>query len=239
MNFRRLPAAAGVFCPLLFLAGCTISMDRAGPTQYDARSFDRGAIEELHLHLDMGAGELKVGAGTRKLTQAYFTYNVAGWKPEVRYDSQGARANLAIVRHGQRHSNFGSVKNEWDIRLSQDVPLYLAVKFGVGNAELDLGSLPLRGVEIEGGVGKLDMDLRGEPKHDYDVHIHGGVGEANIHLPSSAGVYADASGGIGSIEAPNLRRAGGHWVNDAYDHAKVRIHVTVEGGVGTIRLIGE
>src|ERR1039458_5551387 len=33
------------------------------------------------------------------------------------------------------------------------------------------------------GVGELHMDLRGKPKHDYDVRIHGGVGEATIHLP--------------------------------------------------------
>jgi hypothetical protein len=52
-------------------------------------------------------------------------------------------------------------------------------------------------------------------------------------------VYAEASGGIGSIETRHLRGVDGHWVNDAYDHAKVRVHVAVEGGVGSIRLIGE
>ena len=239
MNFRRLPAVAGVFCPLLFLSGCAVTVDRTGPAQYDARSFERGNVEELHLNLDIGAGELKVGSGTHKLAQAYFTYNVAEWKPDVRYDSQGTRANLTVRQHGQHRGSFGSVKNEWDVRLSQEVPVYITVNCGAGHAQLDLGSFPLRDVEVDMGVGKLDMDLRGDPKQDYNVRIHGGVGEATVRLPSSVGVYAEASGGIGSIEAPNLRRVGGHWVNDAYDHAKVRVHVAVEGGVGSIRLIGE
>ncbi len=239
MNFRCLPAVAGVLCPLLFLSGCAVTVDRAGPTQYDSLSFERGSVEELHLDLNMGAGDLKLGTGTHKLAQAYFTYNVPGWKPEVRYDPQGARGNLAFRQPDHHGPTFGASKNEWDLRLSQEVPLYVTAKFGAGQAQLDLGSLPLRDVQVEMGVGKLDMDLRGDPKHDYNVRIHGGVGEATLRLPSSAGVYAEASGGIGSIEAPNLHRVDGHWVNDAYEHAKVRIHVTVHGGVGSIRLIGE
>jgi hypothetical protein len=239
MNFRRLPAVAGVLGPFLLLAGCAVSVDSAGPTQYDSRSFDRAGIEELHLNLDMGAGSMKVGAGTHKLAQAYFSYNIPAWNPEVRYDSQGTRANLSIRQHGQHGPKLGSVKNEWDLRLSQEVPLYVNVNCGAGEAQLDLGSLPLRDVTVEMGVGKLDLDLRGEPKRDYNVRIHGGVGEAAVHLPSSAGVYAEASGGIGSIETPGLRKVEGHWVNDAYDRAKVRIHVSVEGGVGSIKLIGE
>jgi predicted membrane protein len=239
MNRKCLPALAGVLCPLLFLSGCIITTDRTGPMQYDTRSFERGTQEELHLDLNMGAGDLKVGTGTRKLAQVYFNYNVAEWKPEVREDRQGTRVNLTIRQPGHSRSHFGSTKYEWDLRLSEDVPLYLHANFGAGQAQLDLGSLPVRDVDVNMGVGQLNMDLRGNPKHDYNVRIHGGVGEATVHLPANAGVYAEASGGIGSIEARNLRKESGHWVNDAYEHASVRIHVTVEGGVGEIRLIGE
>lgn len=239
MNFRRLPAVAGVLGPTWFLAGCAMTVNQPGPAQYEARSFERGSVQELHLDLDMRAGDVKVGTGTHKLAQAYFTYTVPEWKPDIRYDAQGTRANIGIRQHGEHRANIGNTKNEWDLRLSQDVPLYVTVNCGAGEAQLDLGSFPLRDVNVQMGVGKLDMDLRGEPKQDYNVHIHGGVGEATVRLPSSAGVYAEASGGIGSIETPNLRSVGGHWVNDAYDRAKVRIHVTVEGGVGSIKLIGD
>jgi len=239
MKFRRLPAAAAVVPPLLFLSGCVVNVDRTGPTQYDTVSFERGSVEEAHVDLNIGAGDLKVGTGTGKLAQAYFTYNVPEWKPEARFDPQGTRGNLTI-RQGSHHGpHSGSTKNEWDLRLSQQVPLFLAVHFGAGHAQLDLGSLPLRDVTVDMGVGKLDMDLRGEPKHDYDVHIHGGVGEATVRLPSSAGVYAEASGGIGSIEAQNLIKIGGHWINEAYANAKVHIRVNVQGGVGSIKLIGD
>jgi hypothetical protein len=85
----------------------------------------------------------------------------------------------------------------------------------------------------------LRLDLRGDPKRDYDVNIRGGVGEATVYLPQSAGIVADASGGIGGIKVLGLRQSEGHYVNDAYGHAKATIRVDVRGGVGAINLLAE
>jgi predicted membrane protein len=115
----------------------------------------------------------------------------------------------------------------------------LNAHLGAGEARLDLGSLTLRRVEVEVGVGEVRMDLRGTPTHDYDVRIRGGVGEATVYLPRNAGIYASGSGGIGEIHSEGLRKQGDHWVNDAYNNAKVRIHVDVEGGIGQINLIAD
>jgi hypothetical protein len=232
------------FLPLLgfavLLSSCAVDTHIAtGPTQYDSPSFERDDAKEVRLDLNMGAGDLKVGSGTRKLMQAYFTYNVPSWKPEVRYSAAGGVGSLTINQPGHSHGHFGNMKYEWDLRLNQDVPIDVKVNFGAGQAELDLGNLALRSVEVDMGVGSLQMDLRGNPKHDYNVRINGGVGEAVIHLPSNAGVYAEAGGGIGEVSVRNLRKEGGHWVNDAYADSKVKIHLTVEGGVGSIKLIGE
>jgi len=60
-----------------------------------------------------------------------------------------------------------------------------------------------------------------------------------IRLPAGAGVYAEGAGGIGEIRTQGLRREGGHWVNDAYEDSKVRIHLDIRGGTGSIRLIAD
>jgi hypothetical protein len=42
--------------------------------------------------------------------------------------------------------------------------------------------------------------LRGEPKRDYNVQVHGGVGQATVYLPRDAAISATAvKGGIGEI----------------------------------------
>ena len=216
------------------LAGCMIGREQAGPTQYDSRAIERDNSELVKVNLEMGAGNLKVGTGTSKLAQAYFTYNVPSWKPVVDYSP----GNLTIRQPGGSH-NLGNIKYEWDLRLGRQNPIDLRVHFGAGEAQLDLGSLDLRDVNVDMGVGKIQMDLRGDPTHDYSVHIHGGVGEATVHLPLKAGIYATAKGGIGEISVRGLRKVEDHWVNDSYDSAKVKVRVDVQGGIGRIELIGE
>jgi hypothetical protein len=185
----------------------------------------------------MGAGKLQVGSGTQELLQAYFTYNVPAWKPVVKYEP-GA---LTIDQGKTGHVNFspGQIKYEWDLRFNRDTALNFDVNFGAGEAQLDLGSLNLQSVNVQMGVGSLNLDLRGRPQHDYDVHIHGGIGEAVVRLPAGASVYANAKGGIGEIKARGLTKQGDHWENEAYGTAKVKVHVDVEGGIGSVSLIGD
>jgi hypothetical protein len=234
VDTRCLPLLAAALCA----SSCVIDT-ASGPVRHDSRSIERDASERVRVDLSMGAGNLTIGGGARQLMNADFTYNVPSWRPEVRYASTSTHGDLTIRQPGQGHAQIGHVKYEWDLALNNEVPIDLTLHFGAGEAHLELGSLALRNVEVGMGVGKLDMDLRGNPKHNYDVRIRGGVGEVTVRLPASVGIYAEGAGGIGEIRTQGLRREGGHWVNDAYDDSKVRIHLDVHGGIGSIRLIAE
>ena len=223
---------------LAAMTGCIISSVPTGPTQYDTKVIDRDASKSAQVRLHMGAGDLKVSSGTQKLLRAYFTYNVPQFKPDVHYSLAGDMGTLEISQP-ESHAHIGNMKYEWDVRLSNEIPIDLNVQFGAGQAQLDLGSLDLRRVSVEMGVGEMQMDLRGQPKHDFDVNVHGGVGEADIKLPSNVGIEARASGGIGEINVRGLTKENGRWVNEAFKGSGVKIHVTVEGGVGEIKLTAE
>jgi hypothetical protein len=71
------------------------------------------------------------------------------------------------------------------------------------------------------------------------VEIHGGIGQAIVDLPSSVGIVANASGGIGDIQVTGLEKHGGRWTNAAYEHSPVTIHLDVHGGIGNITLRAE
>jgi predicted membrane protein len=180
-----------------------------------------------------------VDSGTDKLAAADFTYNLASWKPEMRYTSAAGRGSLTIRQSESHQPHLGKNEYEWDLRLNREVPLDLTVHFGAGEAHLNVGGLTLRSVDVEMGVGRLALDLDGRPKQSYNVNVSGGVGEATIHLPAGVGVDAEATGGIGSIQASGLRKRGDRYFNDAYADSKVTIHLTVHGGVGSIRLIAD
>lgn len=218
-------------------SGCLVETpgDRA---HRETRVIPRDTSETARVDLRMGAGELRVNGGAEGLAEAVFNYNLSSWKPDVRYHSFAGRADLTI-RQPEGFQRIGNSKYAWDLRLNDEIPMDLLVRFGAGEARLNLGSLNLRSLEVEMGVGEINLDLRGTPRRDYGVRIRGGVGEATVQLPSNAGIYAIAEGGIGEIQMRGLRQEGRHWVNDLYRTAKTQIRVDVRGGIGAINLIVE
>jgi hypothetical protein len=221
----------------LTLCGCVIHTEHAGPTLHKSESFDLDKkADVVRAYLKMGAGTLRVSGGVSdKLARADFDYNVSSWQPEVDYEN----GTLRISQPGDSGAHLGNTKYEWDVRLNRDVPLELHVNFGAGESHLDLGSLSLRRVEVEMGVGEIQMDLRGNPKHDYDVRIRGGVGEATVHLPADVGVYAEARGGIGEISARGMHHDGNVYFNDQYKKSPVTVRLDIQGGVGSIKLLSD
>ena len=235
MNARLLPLLAGS----LWLSGCVVD-SRHTAMQYDSSTVELEGAESVQVSLEMGAGELRVTDGSQKLMRGDFSYNIVGWKPKVVYQHEGKRGTLTVSQPGTTHTHLvGDTKYQWDLQLNNKVPMDLKVNFGAGDARLDVGSLDLRSVEVDMGVGKLVMDLHGKPKQDYEVHVNGGVGEATIKLPSDIGIWAEASGGIGAINVHGLRKEGSHWESEAIGRSKVKIRVQVQGGIGAVNLIAD
>jgi len=229
------------FILVLFAAacfpGCIVETAR-GPVRRETRVIPRDTSETARVDLRMGAGELRVNGGAEGLMDAVFNYNVSRWQPQVRYRSFAGRADLT-VRQPEGFQRLRNSQYDWDLRLNNEVPMDLLIHFGAGEARLNLGSLNLRSIQVDMGVGEINLDLRGAPRRDYDVRIRGGVGEATIYLPPDAGIYAIAEGGIGDIKVRGLRQEGRHWVNELYGNSKTQIRVDVRGGVGAINLFAE
>jgi hypothetical protein len=236
LTIRSGVLAAATTASILTLMGCTEDFGPPGPTRTETRSIDLDSSELVRAELKMGAGQLTVRGGAPKLMEAEFTYNRPAMRPTVHYDASGFRGHLLVEEpSGVHHVNSNY---RWDLRFNDDKPLDLIVHFGAGEGRLDVGELRLRSLEIHMGVGQLRVDLRGMPKNDYDVSIHGGVGEATIFLPQGVGVEAEAHGGIGGINARGLEKRDGRYVNDAYGHSKTNIRLDVHGGIGSINLVG-
>jgi len=236
-------AWAAALALLAGLSGCRMDrnhsreLDEAGATVRESKTVEFSkaqGVERLRVQLDLHAGQLYVEGGAKELMEADFAYNVARWKPEVRFDRSGFRSTLE-VKQGGSDGALGATKNEWRLKLNDGIPIDFSLNCGAGENRLDLGDLDLRDVAVHIGAGRVELDLRGRPpKHDYSVSIHGGVGEAIVHLPSDAGVVATASGGLGDIEINGLEKQGGEWRSGASGKGKPTIHVDVHGGIGKI-----
>ena len=210
---------------------------QVGKMQRESKSVDPKNAQSARAQLKMGAGELNVTGGADQLMEAEFSYNVSDWKPKVNYDVSGKKGELIVKQESAEGASLGAeARNEWDIRLNDEVPTNLVVQMGAGESNLDVDSLTLTGVDLQMGAGKTTVDLTGDYAQDFEASIQGGVGEATVLLPSEVGVKAKAEGGLGKINAKGLKRVGDSYVNDAYGESDVNLSVDVQGGVGEINL---
>jgi hypothetical protein len=229
--------AAMVAASVVMLGGCTVNLER-GPVEHLQKSIELDKSEMSRVEIKMGAGELKVEGGSSKLMDADFDYDVPSWKPTVNYSASSFRGQLLI----EQPAHSGAANNityKWALRFNDKLPIELVTQLGAGQANLNLGTMNLRSVVVHMGVGQVELDLRGKPSHDYNVEIHGGIGQAIVHLPSTVGIVANAAGGLGDIDVHGLQKRNGHWTNDAYEHSPVTIHLDVKGGIGNITLTAE
>ncbi|MBM3728417.1 MAG: hypothetical protein FJW40_23700, partial [Acidobacteria bacterium] len=229
----RPPVLALLAAPATLLLNGCIDHVNLGQVLTARRDIEVGKAEMVRVEVRLGAGELKLTGGASKLMEAQFRANEKVM-PDARYSETGFRGNLVIEQPSLKGPGLDA--NSWEVRLNDKVPMDVQVKLGAGESKLDLGSLTLRSVQVHIGVGELRLDLRGKPARNYDVEVHGGVGEARIYLPKDVGVLANVKGGIGEISAPGLRKRGNDYENELYSTAPVKIRLDVKGGVGSIQV---
>lgn len=232
------PACLLVLSFVVALTSCTVDLNREYPTKTEHQKIARDKSEMSRVEFTLAAGELDVSGGTQELMEGDFTYADPSFQPQIRYNNSSFRSLLQLEQRPQRTTS-GHAESKWNVRLNEEVPLDVKVKMGAGESRLNFGKLNLRSVEVEVGAGAVKLDLRGTPKHDYDVKVRGGVGEATVWVPKSARVTADAAGGIGDIEVHGFQQKNDHYENEPNKDAQVRIHLDVKGGIGSIKLYSE
>jgi len=224
---------------ILWLAtlGCnTLQTTRVGDLRTDTRTVETDSATSVKVQIEIGAGELDVQSGANSLMDATFRYNVDEWKPKVDYHESGVQGELTVTQQGEKLPVGNQLINEWDIQLSDDIPLDLVIHTGAGNSDLNLSNLSLSGLEIETGAGVTIVDLTGSWKQNLNVSIQGGVGKITVRLPSETGVRVQMNSALVSVSTSGLEKDGNAYINQAYGIADNTIALEIDAGVGSIEL---
>jgi hypothetical protein len=219
----------------LLLAGC-FSRARVGELRTEAESVELGDAEAVRVEIDFGAGDLEVAGGAEELLEADFTYNVAALKPEVEYGDGTLVVRQPDVDGLPILQDLTDFRNEWSLRLFDDVPMDLNVKVGAGTSDLQLAGLSLTGLDVSLGAGEYAVDLSGDWAHDLDVTLDAGVADLRVRLPKDVGVRVEIDAGPHTVEANGLTQAEGVYTNAAYGTSAVTLQIAIEAGVGHISL---
>ncbi len=220
---------------ILLLTSCAPKVG-VGALRTESQSVELDGAEAVSVEIHYGAGDLKLTGGAEKLLEAGFNYNVASLKPEVEY----ADGRLVLRQPGTNGfpalQNITSFRNEWDLRLHDQVPMDLQVEVAFGSGELQLAGLPLTGLDLSLGVGQYTIDLSGDWARDLDVSIEAEAADLNILLPEAVGARVEIDSGRRLGVGQGLSREGDVLTNAAYGEAGVTLDIVVDAGISSINL---
>jgi N-terminal domain of toast_rack, DUF2154 len=205
---------------------------------HEAKTVDLGGAKAVRMTVEMPSGELVFQGGGDHLLAADFFQDGAWEVPKVEYSVADGLGNLKISQEGNNQFVTKS-DNKWNLRVDRSTPIDLKVDVGAGRGEFHLANVDLSSLELNIGAGQAEVDLTGERAKDLRAEIQGGVGQAVVRLPRNIGVIATVHGGLGSIDVHGLKEEDGNYVNAAYGKSPNTIHLTVEGGIGQIKLVQE
>jgi hypothetical protein len=250
---------------MLAMLGCTVTnlnieTVKVGELRNESQVVERGDAETVKLYVKMSTGQLHIAGGADELLNADITYNVAAWEPKVHYEVDDDGEGRLTIRQPStdKVSLRKDTRYEWDLQLSDDVPLDMRIECGAGESDLDLGSLDVTDLDIKQGAGDVNLDLSGNTRlqrlefdigagdadlnlagewdHDVDVDIQGGLGALHLRLPEDIGVRVNVTKGLGDIDVSGLYDRDTYYANEAYDTADVTLEISLQTGIGRITL---
>jgi hypothetical protein len=219
----------------LLLAGCA-PRARVGALRSESQSVELGDAQSVRVEIKLGAGDLQVTGGSEKLLEADFNYNVAAIKPEVEYTNGRLVVRQPDVPGLPALRDITDYRNDWDLRLSDEVPMDLSVDIGAGSSDLQLAGLSLTGLDVNLGAGEYRVDLSGDWVRDLDIDVNSGAANVILRLPSEVGVRVEVEAGPHTIDTAGLAKDGDFYTNAAYGVSEVTLQVEVEAGIGHIDL---
>jgi hypothetical protein len=150
-----------------------------------------------------------------------------GKVPDVRVD----RGTVTVKYRPSLHRTSG------EITLSGRVPWAIKANMGMSDVVADLQDLDLTGLEISGGVSRLEVRL---PRPKATVRVRIGAGASNLELirPVGVPVRVRIGGGASKLAIDDVRvGAGGgktDWRSPDYDLVEGRYDIEIGAGASKL-----
>jgi hypothetical protein len=191
--------------------------------------------EQAEVHIDYGAGELRV-EGHAPLGELVTGTFAGGVAHEARRSDTTAKIRLwSPVRVWGPWDWTSGARRRWQVQLTAETPLSLTVKTGASDTRLDLEELQLTRLHIDSGASSTHVTL---PAHAGYTEVTGSSGAASLSLRVPEGVAARirAEGGLSSITVDRERfpRQAGIYESPDYAAAEHKVDIRLEIGVGSI-----
>jgi hypothetical protein len=173
----------------------------AGPAQRQTYEVSLEGADHVRVDVQFGGGTLEVLPGSSALLDAEFVYNLDGLEPQVEYDVLDGRGELVVRQDLDRAvwQPSAEIRNEWQLRFTDQVPLEMAFAVGASRGTMELGGLRLTDLRLESGAADLTVRFSAaNPEPMQSLVVRSGAARLDLLELGNAGAESMRfDGGLG------------------------------------------
>lgn len=191
-------------------------------------------IESAEVSIDLSAGNIEVSGGTANLIEGALDY--IGAEPQVEYRRAASREVISI-KGGLSGRRSGGAAPRWSLRLTESVPVSIAIDAGAGRADMDFSTVRLSALDVDSGAGQFRA-VFGDHGLRTDVSIDTGAADITLVVPASVGMRLKVSSAAtgGNLGSSGLAKSGEFWISDNFDTAKSTLDIRISSAVSRLNV---
>lgn len=187
----------------LLLLAATVVLARGGGLKHESRSIDSEGAKNVVIIFEFGAGEVVIEPKDMdQVAEIDIEYNPRRVDYDIEYEVKGSTGYLDMESIHRRKTSIDTDENIWNIALSTRYPATMSFEMGACEAELDLGGIPIRELNIEIGAASAVIEFSEvNPERLEEISIEAGA--CSMELISFGNANFERliiEGGVGSFE---------------------------------------
>lgn len=245
-NLGLLPVRAwSLFWPLFLIAagGLTLYgvMRRSAPRAASQAEVALEGATRARVRVHHGAGRLRVQAGSKPGVLAYGSF-AGGLAARTRRQGDLLDADLSPQTDPVAFIapwNWGpGGAYDWNLTLSDAIPLELDFETGASESHLDLAGLRASAVSLKTGASSTTLTLPGQPVGTCVVRIEAGAASIQAKVPAGVEAFVRTESGLGDVHVDRARflPVPGGYQTAGYANATNRLEIKASVGVASFRL---
>lgn len=186
-------------------------------------------IERLDATVKAGAGKVIVSSRESDVPiEAVLRRNFATLAVDSRSDGTTQKVDVSV--DGHRMWWGGGFRNDLDVQLARNLPVYLKIETGASDLDADLSQVMLERLNIDLGANSSVVTL-GNLVDLVDVQLNSGASSVTLRVPKDSGVSVKLNKGVSSQNLDGLQDKGdGLYETVGFETASKKINI--RGGIG-------
>jgi len=230
---------AGLVLVLAILAGALVVLgvrvELSQATASEGVSQALGDVSEARVLIAPAAGDLRLSAmdNPEQLLMGRIASSRIRHVAQD-YSERGGRANLVLRETGTGFYPLSAKETwMWDVSVTTAVPLVLDLNLGAGNIQADLAALQLEGLNVDLGVGRIELVV--PQRGSFAAQVEAAIGQIVVYIPQGTAVKINTDTVFVALDMPDsYQQQNGAYTSPEFDDRAEHIELNLGLVFGSI-----